>query len=155
MGSVDPIRITVDEERHAVALAQALIGVSEVELHSERGRWVVLLNAPHTDHLVERVLDAVRQSLTGKPTASALVALNGHEYHLQGELVTTSRDRERAGVDDRLRDPERAVRRRQLCHLARRRARPLHGAKGAGRTSRRDRGRRPDNRCRSDRYDFP
>jgi anti-anti-sigma factor len=31
MGSVDPLRITVDEERQAVALAQELIGVSDVD----------------------------------------------------------------------------------------------------------------------------
>jgi anti-sigma B factor antagonist len=31
MGSVDPDRITVDEERQAVALAQELIGVSDVD----------------------------------------------------------------------------------------------------------------------------
>jgi hypothetical protein len=69
MGSVDPLQITVDEERHAVALAQELIGVSDVDLHPERDRWVVSLKAGHTDNLVVRVLDAVRRSLTDEPTA--------------------------------------------------------------------------------------
>ena len=54
MGSVDPLRITVDEERHAVALAQELIGVSDVDLHPERDGWVVSLRAGHTDNLVVR-----------------------------------------------------------------------------------------------------
>jgi len=85
MGSVDPVRITVDEERHAVALAQELIGVSDVDLQPERDRWVVSLKTRHTDNLVVRVLDAVRRSLDGEPTASALVTLDGHDYHMQGE----------------------------------------------------------------------
>ena len=85
MGSVDPFRITVEEERHAVALAQELIGVSDVDLHPERDRWVVSLKTRHTDNLVVRVLDAVRRSLDGEPTASALVTLDGHDYHMQGE----------------------------------------------------------------------
>jgi hypothetical protein len=85
MGSVDPIRITVDEERQAVALAQELIGVSDVDFHSERDRWVVSLKPGHTHNLVVRVLDAVRRSLAGEPTAWALVTLDGHEYRMQGD----------------------------------------------------------------------
>jgi hypothetical protein len=85
MGSVDPVRITVDEEWQAVALAQELIGVSDVDLQPERDRWVVSLKTRHTDNLVVRVLDAVRRSLDGEPTASALVTLDGHDYHMQGE----------------------------------------------------------------------
>jgi hypothetical protein len=38
---MEPLRISVDEERRAVALAQELIGVSDVDLHPERDRWVV------------------------------------------------------------------------------------------------------------------
>jgi anti-anti-sigma factor len=90
MGNVDPLRITVDEERQAVALAQELIGVSEVDLHPKGDRWVVSLNAGHTDNLVARVLDVVRRSLAGEPTASALVTIDGHEHHMQGALVTTN-----------------------------------------------------------------
>ena len=85
MGSVDPVRITVDEERQAVALGQELIGVSDVDIQPERDRWVVSLKTRHGNDLVVRVLDAVRRSLAGEPTASALVNLHGHEYHMQGE----------------------------------------------------------------------
>jgi hypothetical protein len=35
MGSVDPFRITVEEERHAVPLAQELIGLSDVDLQRD------------------------------------------------------------------------------------------------------------------------
>jgi anti-sigma B factor antagonist len=87
MGSVDPFRITVDEERQAVALAHELIGLSDVDLQGERDRWVVSLRARQTDNLVARVLDAVRRSLAGDPTASALVTLDGREYHMQGADV--------------------------------------------------------------------
>ena|SRR2546430_7967045 len=90
MGSVHPFRITVDEERHAVALAQELIGVSDVDLHPEGHRWVVSLNTGHSDNLVVRVLDALRRSLAGRPAASALVTLDDHEYHIQGDFVRTN-----------------------------------------------------------------
>jgi anti-sigma B factor antagonist len=95
MGSVDPLRISFDEERHAVALAQKLSGVSDVDLHPDRDGWVVSLRAGHTNNLtnnlVVRVLDAVRQSLAGEPTASALVTRDGHEYHREGESVSMDR----------------------------------------------------------------
>jgi len=67
MGSVDPLQITVDKERHAVALAQELIGFSDVDLHPERDKWAVSLRAGHTNNLFVRVLDAVRRSLAGAP----------------------------------------------------------------------------------------
>ena len=85
MGNADFLRITVDEERQAVAVASELIGVSEVDLHSERDRWVVSLKAGHSNNLVVRVLDAVRRSLAGEPTASALVTIDGHDYHMDGD----------------------------------------------------------------------
>jgi anti-sigma B factor antagonist len=88
MGSADVLRITVDNERRAVALAQELSGVSDVVLQPERGKWVVSLKAAdRRNHLVMRVLDAVRRSLAGEPTASALVMVDGHEYQMQGEVV--------------------------------------------------------------------
>jgi len=85
MGNADFLRITVDEERQAVAVASELIDVSEVDLHSERDRWVVSLKAGHSNNLVTRVLDAVRRSLAGEPTASALVTIDGHDYQMRGE----------------------------------------------------------------------
>jgi hypothetical protein len=85
MVTADPFRITVDEERHAIALVRELIGVSEVDLLPDRGKWVVSLKTRRTDNLVVRVLDAVRRSLADEPLASARVSLDGHEYHMQGE----------------------------------------------------------------------
>jgi anti-sigma B factor antagonist len=87
MGSVDLFRITVNEERHAVALARELIGVSDVDLQRERDRWVVALRARQSGKVVGRVLDAVRRSLAGDPTASALVTLDGREFHMQDACV--------------------------------------------------------------------
>jgi anti-anti-sigma factor len=97
MYGIDPLRITVHEERQAVALAQELIGVSEVDLQRKGDRWVVSLKAGHTGNLVVPVLDAVRRSLAGEPTASALVTLDGHEYHMQGALVTVDSEWELNG----------------------------------------------------------
>jgi hypothetical protein len=97
---MEPLRITVDEERQAVALAQELIGVSAVDLHPERDRWVVSLRAVRTHDFIARVLDAVRRSLAGEPAASALVTLNGHEYHMEGALVTTNHGWERDAATD-------------------------------------------------------
>jgi anti-sigma B factor antagonist len=100
MGSVDLFRITVNEERHAVALARELIGVSDVDLQRERDRWVVALRARQSGKVVGRVLDAVRRSLAGDPTASALVALDGREFHMQDACVArTAIRRERSGED--------------------------------------------------------
>jgi anti-sigma B factor antagonist len=102
MGSTDALRITVDDERHAVALAHELIGVSDVVLQPERGKWVVSLQAGHRhNHLIVRVLDAVRRSLAGEPTASALVSLDGHEYQMQGAFVdpmNSDRGRDRSTI---------------------------------------------------------
>jgi anti-sigma B factor antagonist len=97
MGSVDPFRITVDEERQAVALAQELTGFSDVDLQRDRDRWVVSLRARHSANVVVRVLDAVRRSLAGDPTASALVTLDGREYHLPGASVPMNGGWERDG----------------------------------------------------------
>ena len=68
MGSVDVLRITVDEERQAVALAQEVIGLSDVDLHPERDRWVVSLRAVHTDIRMERYgEDTFVVALAGEP----------------------------------------------------------------------------------------
>ena len=88
MGSIDPLRITVNEERQAIALARELFGISDVDLHAERDSWVVSLTSGHAKNLVVRVLDAVRRSLAGEPTASALVTIKGREYHMQGAPIT-------------------------------------------------------------------
>jgi hypothetical protein len=49
------------------------------------GRWEVTLDCIKTDRLVIRVLDAARSSLANDPSASALVVLEGREYHIQGK----------------------------------------------------------------------
>jgi hypothetical protein len=85
MSNVEPFRITVDQEHQAVALAQELIGVSDVDIRPESDRWVVSISGRKTESLVVRALDAVRLALAGEPTASALVRLDGRDYRMQGE----------------------------------------------------------------------
>jgi hypothetical protein len=97
---MEPLRISVDEERQAVALAQELIGVSAVDLHPEHDRWVVSLRGRHSNNFIVRVLDAVRRSLAGEPAASALVTLGGQEYHMEGAFVTTNHGWERDAATD-------------------------------------------------------
>ena len=60
MGSVDSLRITVDKERHAVALSEELIGFSDVDLHPERDRWVVSLAGEHDLYTAPKVQEALR-----------------------------------------------------------------------------------------------
>jgi anti-anti-sigma factor len=75
MGSVDPVRITVDEERQAVALAQELIGVSDVDdwrrhgstiAYGIRREWsgedifVVSLAGEHDLYTAPKVQEALR-----------------------------------------------------------------------------------------------
>jgi anti-sigma B factor antagonist len=75
MGSVDPVRITVDEERQAVALAQELIGVSDVDdwkrdgstiaygIQRERSSediFVVSLAGEHDLYTAPKVQEALR-----------------------------------------------------------------------------------------------
>ena len=76
-----PLRVRVAEERQAIALAQELIGIVRLDVYPENGAWEVALECGKT----ERVLDAVRRTLAGEPTASALVLLDGRGPHMQGE----------------------------------------------------------------------
>ncbi len=63
MGSIDPLRISVDEERHAVALAQELIGISDVDLHPERDVFVVSLAGEHDLYTAPKVQEELRSAI--------------------------------------------------------------------------------------------
>jgi anti-sigma B factor antagonist len=72
MASVEPFRISVDEERQAVAVAQELIAVSDVDLHPERDTYgirrersgedifVVSLAGEHDLYTAPKVQEALR-----------------------------------------------------------------------------------------------
>src|SRR5207249_3765301 len=75
--------------------------VSDVDLQRERDRWVVSLRARQSGNLVVRVLDAVRRSLAGDPTASAPFILDGRQYHLQWRMRTNEPRLRTGQVDHR------------------------------------------------------
>jgi hypothetical protein len=81
----EPLRIRLVEEEQAQRLVRELAGFHGVEVERGREDWQVTVGDGTGDRLVVAVLDAVRRALTGQPTASALVFLDGREYQLQGE----------------------------------------------------------------------
>jgi len=84
-GDQQPLVVKVDNERHALALADALAEVPGVDVHRNSSSWEVSIDGTKTDRLVVQVLDAVRSTLAGNASASAQVLLDGHEYNMQGE----------------------------------------------------------------------
>lgn len=81
----EPLKVRLNEEENANAVVRELAGFDGVEVQHGAGAWEVTVGNGTGDRLVVAVLDAVRRALTGHPTASALVFLDGREYRLQGE----------------------------------------------------------------------
>jgi hypothetical protein len=79
-----PFRVTLDQQRLADALAQALSD-KDVSVHAEDGSWIVSIDDARTDQVVVCVLDAIRDTLARRPSASAHVQLDGNEYVMRGE----------------------------------------------------------------------
>ena len=80
-----PLVITLASEHHAAAVAAELGALAAVDLRSDGGSWHVSVGRVPSDAIVVQVLDAVRAALRGDPNASALVRLDGREYHMNGE----------------------------------------------------------------------
>ena len=79
-----PFRVTLDQQWLAVGLAQALSD-KNVSVHAEDGSWIVSIDDARTDQDVVCVLDAIRDTLARRPSASAHVQLDGNEYVMRGE----------------------------------------------------------------------
>jgi len=79
-----PFRVTLDQQRLVDDLAEAL-AEKNVSVHAEPGSWTVSIDHARTDQVVVCVLDAVRQTLARRPSASARVQLDGNEYVMRGE----------------------------------------------------------------------
>ena len=79
-----PLRIRFREERHAVALADKLAGLApEV---SRNGRsWEISIDDLQTKDFLVSTLEAVRHTLSGQPSASAEVVVNGDIYQMLAE----------------------------------------------------------------------
>lgn len=85
-----PLRVTLDQQQQADALAHELSG-DDVSVHAEESSWIVSIDGAKTDRLVVRVLDAIRDTLARHADSSAVVELDGQEYVMRGEdHVSTS-----------------------------------------------------------------
>jgi hypothetical protein len=81
----------LDQQTLADALAQALSD-NEVSVQAENGSWIVSIDGVRTDQIVVHVLDAIRDTLAERPSASAHVQLDGNDYVMRGEdhIATTA-----------------------------------------------------------------
>jgi hypothetical protein len=79
-----PFRVTLDQQGLADELAQALLE-KNLRVHTEEGEGIVSIDNARTDQVVVCVLDAIRETLAGRPMASARVQLEGNEYVMRGE----------------------------------------------------------------------
>jgi hypothetical protein len=82
----EPLRIRFDEERHAVALADELDGMARIEVGRNSHTWELSIDGLQTSTLVVSTLDAIRRTLSGQPSATAEVDLDGKTYKMRGEL---------------------------------------------------------------------
>lgn len=81
----EPLRIKVDEECHAVAIAYELARLGPIEVSRNSDAWEVSLDGRQTSDLVVSTLEAIRRSLSGQPSVTAEVVLAGDTYHMRGE----------------------------------------------------------------------
>jgi len=79
------LRVRLNEEHHAAALARELSDLEELDLRRLDGHWDVTVGGVVGDRLIVRVLNAVRVALGGEPAASARVFLDGREYEVQAQ----------------------------------------------------------------------
>ena len=79
-----PLRVRFREERHAVALADELAGLAEVSCRHSHA-WEVSIDDLRTKGFLVSTLQAVRRTLSGQPSATAEVVVNGDTYQMRGE----------------------------------------------------------------------
>jgi hypothetical protein len=82
---VEPLRVRVGEERYAVALADELEGLAPVEVSRASDAWEISLDGLQTRELVVSTLEAIRRTLSGQPSATAEVVLDGDTHQMRGE----------------------------------------------------------------------
>ena len=79
------LRIRFREERHAVAVADELEGLAPIEVSRNSYVWEVSIDDLQTKGFLVSTLDAVRRTLSGQPSATAEVVVNGDTYQMRGE----------------------------------------------------------------------
>ena len=80
----EPLRIRFREERHAVALADELAGLAP-EVSRNSHAWEISIDDLQTKDFLVSTLEAVRRTLSGQPSATAEVVVNGDTYQMRGE----------------------------------------------------------------------
>lgn len=81
----EPLRVRFGEERQALALAEELAGRAAFEISRDSHAWEVSIDDVQTKRFLVCTLDAVRRTLSGQPSATAEVIVNGDTYQLRGE----------------------------------------------------------------------
>jgi hypothetical protein len=79
-----PLRIRFREEGHAVALADKLAGLAP-EVSRNGHWWELSIDDLQTKDFLVSTLEAVRHTLSGQPSASAEVVVNGDTYQMLAE----------------------------------------------------------------------
>jgi hypothetical protein len=81
----EPLRIRFREEGQALALADELAGLAPIEVSRDSHAWEVSIDDLQTKRCLVNTLDAVRRTLSGQPSATAEVIVNGDTYQMRGE----------------------------------------------------------------------
>jgi hypothetical protein len=82
----EPLRVRFREERHALALGEELEGRAAFEVtRRDSHAWEVSIDDVQTKRFLVSTLGAVRRTLSGQPSATAEVIVNGDTYKLRGE----------------------------------------------------------------------
>ena len=81
----EPLRIRFDEERHAVALADELTGLAPIEVSRNSHTWEISIDDLQTKGFLVSTLEAIHRTLSGEPSATAEVVLDGDTYQMRGE----------------------------------------------------------------------
>ena len=79
------LRIKLNEESHAVALADELAGLAPIEVSRNGHSWELSIDDLQTKDFLVSTLEAIRQTLSGQPSATAEVVVNGDTYQMLGE----------------------------------------------------------------------
>ena len=82
---MEPLRVRFREERHAVALADELAGLGPIMVSRNSHAWEVSIDDLQTKGFLVDALDAVRRTLSGQPSVTAEVVIDGDTYQLRGE----------------------------------------------------------------------
>jgi hypothetical protein len=80
----EPLRIRFREQRHAVAFADELAGLAP-EVSRNGHSWEISIDDRQTKDFLVSTLEAVRHTLSGQPSATAEVDVNGDTYQMLGE----------------------------------------------------------------------